>query len=294
MTETLRARREPYRPLTSYEWVEYFRANDASLMPIPWEYGGAIGEAQRQAIATSIAEFQLGESSEGKHFKGLARAYAARTGDIAYVAALGAFIAEENRHARDLGRFMDQAGIPRASRSWPDSVFRWLRKRAGLELSISVLVTAEIIAEVYYAALRDATDSPVLRRLCDQILRDEVKHVQFQCGRLAILRRRRRRWVITLLQIAHGLFLAGTILVVWRHHRTALRAGGWNFARFWRDCWGHMQKAMELFDPRNYAFEQTGAIAPIEPTRANPGATACPGIFRVPQITQSASASGIS
>lgn len=260
MTETVRAQRRPNRPLSSHEWVEYFRSNAASLMAIPWECGGAITDDQREAIATSIAEFQLGESSEGKHFKGFARAYAQCTGDFSYVPALGAFIAEENRHARDLGRFMDLAGIARASRSWPDVVFRWLRKRAGLELSITVLVTAEIIAEVYYAALREATDSPVLRRLCDQILRDEVKHVQFQCERLAILRRRRRPWIVALQQSAHRLFLTGTILVVWRQHGRALRAGHWSFARFWRDVWAHMKIAMELADPLSYAFERAGPI----------------------------------
>jgi hypothetical protein len=276
MSEILRAQRGRNRPRSSQEWVEYFRSNAALLVAIPWECGGAIDDAQRQAIATSIAEFQLGESSEGKHFKGFARAYAQRTGDFSYVPALSAFIAEENRHARDLGRFMDLAGIPRASCSWPDGVFRWLRKRAGLELSITVLVTAEIIAQVYYAALREATDSPVLRRLCDQILADEVKHVQFQSERLAILRRRRRPWVVSLQQSAHRLFLAGTILVVWRQHGRALRAGNWSFARFWRDVWEYMKIAIELADPRSYAFEQAGPIPACLPA----GSAESPSIER--------------
>src|SRR5204863_9873627 len=118
-------------------------------------------------------------------------AYAQRAGDPAYPHTLALFIAEEHRHASDLGRFLDTAGLGRAKRAWPDSVFRWLRHRAGLELSISVLVTAEIIAKVYYAALRDSTTSNVIARLCDQILSDEVQHVRFQCERLAILRARR-------------------------------------------------------------------------------------------------------
>lgn len=162
---------------------------------------------------------------------------------------------------------MDLAGIPRASHSWPDAVFRWLRKRAGLELSVTVLVTAEIIAQVYYAALREATSSIVLRTLCDQILRDELKHVQFQCERLAILRSRRRSWLTSVQQTAHRFFLAGTILVVWRQHRHALRAGGWGFVRFWRDTWSHMRVAMKLCDPRNYGFEERDARVPAIPFR---------------------------
>ena len=136
-----------------------------------------------------MQEFQLGESSEGRHLMTRAIRHAADTGDVDYIPALRLFIAEEHRHARDLGRVLDLAGIPRVGRTWPDTVFRWLRKGAGLELSIAVLVTAEIIAKVYYAALREATHAPVLRRLCDQILADEVQHVRFQAERVAILRR---------------------------------------------------------------------------------------------------------
>lgn len=249
-----RASRLP-SPVSSTEWVEYFRTNSRSLLPIPWDQGAQVTDRQRDAIAVSIAEFQLGESSEGRHFIACARAYAAHSGDENYVAALGAFIAEEQRHARDLGRFMDLAGIPRAGHSWPDRIFRWLRRRAGLELSITVLVTAEIIARVYYAALRDATCSTVLRTLCRQILADEIRHVQFQAERLAILRRGRSRRTIAAAQVAHRLFLAGTCLVVWHKHRRAMRAGGYGFRRFWRETWSYMRDALRRMDPGQYTFE---------------------------------------
>jgi hypothetical protein len=239
-------------PMSCGHWLEYFRANAQSLIALPWDESAPITAAERDAIAASIAEFQLGESSEGKHFTGFARAYAARSGDGGYVAALSAFIAEEHRHARDLGRFMDMAGIPRAGRSWPDSVFRWMRKRAGLELSITVLVTAEIIARVYYAALQQATQSVVLRTLCTQILQDEIKHVQFQCERIAILRRGRVNWIITLQQFAHRFLMAGTCLVVWHKHGRAMRAGGYGFGRFWMQTWQYMRDALRQMHPASY------------------------------------------
>src|SRR5262249_10311893 len=144
-----------------------------------------------------------------------AEAYAAKTGDTAYVTALGLFIAEEQRHGRDLGRFLDLAGIDRLRSTFADAIFRWLRHLAGLQLSIVVLLTAEIIAMVYYAALRDATRSILLRRLCDQILRDEVEHLRFQGERLAILRRRWPRLLVHLGHAAHRAFMAVVALVVW-------------------------------------------------------------------------------
>jgi hypothetical protein len=123
------------------------------------------------------------------------------------------------------GRVLDLAGIGRAERAWPDTVFRWLRHRAGLELSITVLVTAEVIAKVYYAALHGATGCAVVRRLCEQICRDEVAHVHFQTERLARLRRGRRRWVLGLMRAAHRVFYFGTCLVVWHKHGRCAREG---------------------------------------------------------------------
>ena len=208
----------PRTPHASSRWRDYFRENASRLMPIPWECGVDFTEAESDAIAASVAEFHLGESSEGRHLISRAVAYAKRTGDAEYLPALRLFMAEEHRHARDLGRVLALAGVPLVGSTWPDTVFRWLRRGAGLELSICVLVAAEIIAKVYYAALRDATGSPVLRRLCDQILRDEVQHVRFQTERVAQLRQGRPRWAVWLSRQAHNALMAGTCLAVWHKH----------------------------------------------------------------------------
>ena len=53
----------PKRDLSRY-WLEYFAANTTSLLEIPWGRGAEITVAERRAIASSIPEFQLGESSE--------------------------------------------------------------------------------------------------------------------------------------------------------------------------------------------------------------------------------------
>jgi hypothetical protein len=256
---------------TSEQWREYFRKNNASLLAIPWEAGVSLTDAERAAVAASMQEFQLGESSEGKHFQGLAKEYARRTGDADYVHALRLFIAEEHRHARDLGRVLDLAGIERIGHTWPDAVFRWLRHRAGLELSVSVLVTAEIIAKVYYLALREATSSAVLRRLCDQILSDEVQHVRFQCERLAMIRARRSRVTIWGKAVVQRFFFTGTCWVVWLKHRHALRAGGYTYGTFREDAREELDEAIGLMDPRNYVF---GPVADARAAAAGKAAVA--------------------
>jgi hypothetical protein len=241
-------------PWSSDEWYDYFQANAKALRDIPWERGAELAEAERDAIAASVQGFQLGESSEGRHLLHCATAYAEQTDDPAYREAVRLFIGEEQRHARDLGRFLQLAGVPLLTRTWPDSVFRWLRRRAGLELSVSVLLTAEIIATVYYVALRAATRSSVLQRLCDQILADEGEHVRFQCERLAILRQGRTSWSLGSVHMLHRILFWGTCLVVWWKHGRALRAGGFGLRRFWRGAWQEMNAALRLMDPRSYAF----------------------------------------
>jgi len=199
-------------------------------------------------LAASIQEFQLGESSEGRHLIVAARHHAERTGDPFYVPATKAFIREEQRHARELGRFLDREGIALRRHSWVDSVFRWLRHGTGLHAAICVLLTAELIAQVYYAALRDASKSPLLQALCRRILRDEAAHVRFQSERIAHLRAIHSLPRRLVSEGAHRfLFAAAVTLVGWRH-RAALAAGGYTFQRFWRSCWIRFAASARMMD----------------------------------------------
>lgn len=232
---------------TSQEWREYYEENARSLLNVPWELGAELTPQEKSAIAESLKEFQAGESSEGKHLFRSAQEYSVKTGDPEYVSAIRLFIAEEQRHARDLGRFLTLNEIPLVATTFTDRVFRGLRRLlGGLEISIAVLITAEIIAKVYYAALREATQSAILRRLCDQILSDELMHVRFQAEQLAKLRAGRNRLGrITTMGLQRFLFF-GTILVVWPFHRKAIRAGGFSPRDWWRSCWREFHEAFAV------------------------------------------------
>lgn len=219
---------------TSREWCEYFADNGTRQLAIPWDVGVDFTPAERQAVAKSIQIFQLGETGEGRHIRREADRYVLRSGDADYPAALRLFIAEEHHHAALLGRVLDLAGIPRLGRQWSNGVFRKLRHLAGLELAICVLLTAELIATIYYAALRGATRSVILRRVCEQILRDEAMHVRFQSEHLARLRRGRSRWASRGAATLQALFFAVTCAVFWISHRQVLTAGGFSLQRFAR------------------------------------------------------------
>jgi hypothetical protein len=107
-----------------------------------------------------------------------------------------------------------------------------LRALAGLELSLTVLVTAEFIAVPYYRALRAATNSLTLKVICTRILDDEANHLKFQASMLARVAGRRPEIAQSLFTRLHRLFLLGTILVVWFEHRSLFKAAGYTFRRF--------------------------------------------------------------
>ena len=229
---------------TSGEWLAYFEHNAAALAAIPWSHGAELSGPERAALARSIQGFQAGESSEGLHLFRSAERHAARTADPDYVAVTRLFIKEEQRHARDLARFLELNGIPTLKTTFPDRVFRRLRHLVGsLEISIAVLITAEIIALVYYAALQAATRSTILVSLCGQILRDERRHVEFQSEQLGHFRAGRGRLPLAATHGLQRVLFFGTCLVVWAFHRRAFRLGGYSFGRYWRDCWSEFEGA---------------------------------------------------
>jgi hypothetical protein len=248
-------------PAPSAHWLAFFRANATLPDRIPWADRPTLAPAQRAAVVASILEFQLGESSEGRHLQTAADRYALTTGDAAYAAAIRLFIREEQRHAAYLARLLAAEGVALKQRTWADSVFRKLRHLGGLESAICVLLTAEIIAQVYYAALRRATCSPVLRAVCRRVLADEAAHVRFQAERLAILRRRAAGRLGLCLALQRLLF-AAALAVVWINHGRVLRRGQLGPAGFWRAGWRAFERAEKRMDPRRYSWEgDLGAAA---------------------------------
>jgi 1,2-phenylacetyl-CoA epoxidase catalytic subunit len=189
-------------------------------------------EKERRTITPSIQQFQLGEGSRGQRLLERGQKHARAVNDPLFAGSLDIFIKEEQQHSRYLAAFMESQQIPLVERHWVDTVFRRLRGLAGLELSLTVLVTAEFIAVPYYRALRGATGSPILRLICTRILEDEANHLKFQASMLARVAFGRAPAIQRALGELHRLFLWGTIFVVWKEHRAVFSAAGYNFRRF--------------------------------------------------------------
>lgn len=216
----------------SLAWGEHFRRNATEQVDIPWHEAIALSETQRRVLIPSLQDFQLGESSDGRHGLARAAAYGDRVGDPHYAETMRLFFAEENRHAAYLARYLQIQDEPLIARSWTDFVFRRIRRLMGLETLLTVLLSVELIAEVYYRAIQNATRCPALRAICSQILRDEKRHVRFHVERFALLRIGRWRIRVAMHRALWGCFFACTCLAAWVKHRRAFRMGGYGLRAF--------------------------------------------------------------
>ncbi|MDO7852885.1 ferritin-like domain-containing protein [Hymenobacter convexus] len=206
----------------------YFQANRGSAAGLPWHDAQPLTPAEQRAVRTSLQTFQRGEGTGGDHLLDLARQY----GVPDYAAAMQLFIEEEEGHAAMLGRFMDQQHIPQLQTHWLHEVFRTLGRPLGLEHMVRVILTAEVVAAVYYRALRQATGSALLRGICRRILLDEEMHLVYHCVAIrqwSFGRGRLAKWLWR--QFYRGL-MAGTALVVYTASRRTFQAGGYSVGRF--------------------------------------------------------------
>ncbi|MDN5211167.1 ferritin-like domain-containing protein [Fulvivirgaceae bacterium BMA12] len=223
-------------------WYYYFLGNADHFDHINFHSIAGLGKAEKKLITSSIQQFQKGENSEGKHLLNHAKRYY----EPAYVDTIKLFIREEQTHALLLGRFMEIAHIPKIKKHWLDSAFRKIRNMMGLELSITVLVTAEIVAASYYSGLKKATSSGLLKQICNRIMKDEDKHLEFQAYTLAHINKNSSEGLKQLKLLGHRLFLAGTLLLVWYYHGKVLKAGKYRFDTFTQHCFKTFERVYAL------------------------------------------------
>ncbi|MEO1620978.1 MAG: ferritin-like domain-containing protein [Cyanobacteria bacterium J06632_3] len=214
-------------------WTAYFLQNTQR-----WEMFSrnlSLDDVQLESeFITSIQTFQLGEQSEGKTLIALAARYAEKANNPAYLSAIRQFIGEEQRHAQVIAKALKANGIQPIEKQWTDGLFRKLRKLCGLEMMISVLLVAEIIAIAYYSTLSKACQEDRARWLFARILQDEATHLQFHGEQLHQFRKNRfsLRWTL------HRWLLWSVTVLVWAEHRHVLKHQFPTFVQFFKRCDG--------------------------------------------------------
>ena len=212
---------------------------------------------ERRLIARSIATFQLGEQSDGTGLLRAACRFAAAHGDELLPRITELFIREEQRHARLLREFMDQHGIRAKCRHWSDAIFRRLRRLAGFELYLHALITAELIANVYYRALESVTGCQRLRVLCRTLIADQLAHIGYESELILELRARKPAALRTLVRLLHRACFCGAVAAVWVSHRPVLRRAGYTAGGFLRACFE--QYAFHLDPPSGWSAAAAGS-----------------------------------
>jgi hypothetical protein len=217
-------------------WLNHFEYHAEHPRQIPTELGDRLTAEERALIRDSIATFQLGEQSEGRTLQRAAESFA-QIHDLPLLPRITElFIREEQRHAALLCGFMVDHQIALKRSDWTDRTFRRLRRLAGFELYLHVLICAELIGNVYYRALESATGCQRLKVLCRTLVADELAHIGFESQLLLELRARRAAPLRWLLRTAHRLFFGGTACVVWLSHRSMLSRCGFSASNFMRLC----------------------------------------------------------
>lgn len=210
------------------EFLEHFQENQNHFRN--FEFNDCnLTQYEKDMIYSSLQQFQKWETSEWKHLFQFAK----ELWEIDYIESVKYFIREEQAHAFILAKFMEYSDIPLIKSHWTDDVFRFLRKLSSLENSVMILLTAEIIATVYYDALWKVTRSKTLQEICKQILKDEEMHVNFQSITLHLLFQRHNYISKSFKRFTHHILMITTIFIVWEYHKKVLFNGGYPFKSFY-------------------------------------------------------------
>ena len=235
--------------MNTQAWITHFARNTRlnDTLDLPTE-ACTLPDHVRIPLAASIATFQLGESGTGSRLRRYAREVAPLENFRGYQRAIDLFVAEEQSHSRLLARTVEHLRGTLLTKQWTNSVFRRLRFLVNLEFLIQVLLTAELIAEVYFGTLYLRCDDPVVKRVAHKLLRDEMKHLAFQrdflSERVATFNPLGRWLWKAQFQAIHAITCT---VVAWDHRRT-LNALGIRPTDFRQRClqaWGRYQERLE-------------------------------------------------
>lgn len=208
-------------------WQDYFEGRQGVELDAPFD-APFEDRPGREALARSLARFELGESGDGANLKRLAAARDEPT----YLRAIELFVDEEGQHAQWLGILRERFGGEKLGSHWSDAAFVALRHVGGLRREICVLLTAEVVALSYYRVLPLAYDDPVLAAACERILRDERGHVAFHRATLGSEFATMPAAARTASVLTWRAFVASTAKVVAWDHREVLELAGVSRAEF--------------------------------------------------------------
>lgn len=207
----------------STAWLDYFERNRLDRPEPDWNRPTPFPPTVAARLARSLAHFQLGESCEGTALlAGVRRKW---PDDPDYIAAMALFVAEEREHARLLGHLVTRLGGTLVTKHWTDRCFTVARHALGVGFEIQAVMVAELVGGAYFRLLR-STGDPVLRQVCELMVRDEDQHRRFHVDRVVVAQFRWSPLRRALWTAQFKLLFRVALLAAWTDHRSALGAVG--------------------------------------------------------------------
>jgi hypothetical protein len=217
-------------------WLSHFRHHAEHRRCVPSGLPDVLRPVERRLIGNPIATFDLGDEAESRTLLRAATRLAERRCTPALVPIAGLIIGEKQHQAALLRRFMRDHLIALQAPGWTNRLFREVRRLAGPEIYLYVLVSADLIGIVYHRALEAATNCERLRSLCRAFVSDELVHVGFESQLILALRADRAGPLQSLMRLAHRTSFAATAGAVWLTRRSVLRRAGHDARSFLRAC----------------------------------------------------------
>ena len=243
-------------------WINYFTQNLKNKR-IDWSIKPILTETEKQDILKSLQAWQLGETSEGINLINAATKHAQQLHDFTYVSAIQLFIKEEQKHGKNLGKYLDLIGEKKIQKDWGDSLFRKIRGlNTNMEFWTIAVITVESAAQLFYQCLKEATACKLLKQICTDILIDEAAHITFQTERLSLIYSHKNAFIRFFTFHAYTCFYFSTIMVVWFAHRKLFKAGHLNFSSYWLKMSLKFKKTIQKLRPNateSVFFEKAGS-----------------------------------
>jgi rubrerythrin len=220
--------------MNSRAWLDYYQKNPQTWTDPEWHVPSPLGDKTKSALALSLSHFQLGESGDGNFL--FAQAKKQAPDDAVYQQALELFIAEEQAHARLLERLVQHFGGRIIKRHWTHALFRLVRRAFGLKFELQVLVIAELVGTAYYRLLHARARDPVLEQVCDRILRDEARHIDFHADWLGDFQSRLLPFERAGWSAQFQILFSVAAQVAWIDHGRCLTVAGASRREFFREA----------------------------------------------------------
>ena len=240
---------------TSSYWINHFKEN-LTKQRIHWQMP-EVSSAEKQAILYSLKAWQKGETSDGCHLKAATLKYSRRIKDPDYYHAIELFIKEEQKHGENLGKYIDLLGEKRLRFDLGDYLFRMVRYFAtSMEIWTITVIIVESAAQVFYQALKDATECRLLKDICTDILIDEAYHITFQQERLAQIFANKGFVRFHLAIVMYYILYRFTRKAIWLGHAKAFKAGGVTKEKFYNLMELKLQKIFHAVADNHNLFQK--------------------------------------